>query len=150
MTSYFHPYLLPPARAADLDSHPDFGPLFPDPPAEALRYYRKTNISPINHTVVIRREIAEANPWAVLNILKAFNKANDIANAQRMESIQHYRAAGLIDADTYEALGEPIVQHGIKANRETLEAAALYSFEQSLTARQVALEEVFAESTLDQ
>lgn len=136
--------------SADLDSHPDFGSLFPDPSTEALRYYRKTNIFPINHTVVIKREIAEANPWAVLNILKAFNAANDIANAQRMEHIQHYRAAGLIDAATYDALGQPLIQHGIKANRETLEAAALYSFEQALTSRQVSLEEVFAKSTLDQ
>ena len=136
--------------SADLDNHPNFGSLFPDPEAEALRYYRKTNIFPINHTMIIRREIAEANPWAVLNIPKAFNAANDIANEQRREHIAHYRAAGLIDAATYEALNEPLMQHGIRANRETLEAAALYSFEQSLTARQVALEEVFAESTLDQ
>lgn len=136
--------------SADLDSHPDFGPLFPDPSAEALRYYRKTNVFPINHTVVIKREIAEANPWVVLNILKAFNAANDIADAQRMDHISHYRAAGLIDATTYDALSEPLIRHGIRANRETLEAATLYSVEQSLTARQVALEEVFAKSTLDQ
>ena len=73
-----------------------------------------------------------------------------MANAQRMEHIGHYRAAGLIDAATYEALREPLIQHGIRANRETLEAAALYSFEQNLTPRQVAIEEVFAKSTLDQ
>jgi 4,5-dihydroxyphthalate decarboxylase len=136
--------------SADLDSHPDFGPLFPDPPAEGLRYWRKTNIYPINHTVVIRREIAEAHPWTVLNILKAFNKANDIANAQRMEHVESYRSSGLISAEAYEALSEPLMQHGVVANRETLEAAAQYSVEQGLTHRLVDLEEVFARSSLDQ
>ena len=35
-----------------------------------------------------QREIAEAHPWAVLNILKAFNAANDMANAQRLAALQ--------------------------------------------------------------
>lgn len=134
---------------ADLSNHPNFGPLFPDPEAESLRYYRKTNIYPINHTVVIRRTLAEKHPWLLLNILKAFNAANEMANQQRLEHIDYYRASGLISMDTYNALCEPLVQHGVKANRETLEAATLYSFEQGLTPRQVGLDEVFAENTLD-
>ena len=100
--------------------------------------------------MAIRREIAEAHPWTVLNILKAFNKANDIANAQRMEHVENHRSSGLISAEAYEALTEPLMRHGVIANRETLEAAAQYSVEQGLTPRLVALEEVFAKSTLDQ
>ena len=134
---------------ADLSIHPNFGPLFPDPEAESLRYYRKTNIYPINHTVVIRRTLAEKHPWLLLNILKGFNAANEMASQQRLEHIDYYRASGLISMDAYNALCEPLVQHGIKANRETLEAATLYSFEQGLTPRQVGLNEVFAENTLD-
>src|SRR5712692_11668951 len=34
---------------ADLDNHPDIKPLFADPVAEGIRYYRKTGIYPINH-----------------------------------------------------------------------------------------------------
>ena len=135
---------------ANLDGHPDIAPLFPDPAAEGLRYYRKTNIFPINHGMVIKRTLAEAHPWAVLNLLKAFNRANEIANQQRLEHINYYHVAGLISQDAYDALCEPLVQHGIAANRETLEAATQYSFEQGLTPRRVALEEVFAKSTMDQ
>ncbi|MBK17646.1 MAG: hypothetical protein CMM52_02225 [Rhodospirillaceae bacterium] len=136
--------------SADLESHPNFGPLFPDPEAESLRYYRKTNIYPINHTVVIKRSLAEEHPWLLLNILKAFNQANDLANQQRLEHVDYYRASGLISQDAYDALCEPLVQHGITANRETLEAAILYSFEQGLISRQVGLDEVFAKNTMDQ
>ena len=136
--------------SADLENHVNFGPLFPDPEAESLRYYRKTNIYPINHTVVIRRTLAQENPWLLLNILKAFNRANELADGQRLEHIDYYRASGLIPEDAYNALCEPLVQHGVRANRETLEAATLYSFEQGLTPRQIKLEEVFAHNTLDQ
>jgi 4,5-dihydroxyphthalate decarboxylase len=70
---------------ADLDNHPAIKPLFPDPAAEGVRYFRKTGIFPINHGMVVRRAIAEQHPWVVLNLLKAFDAANEIANAQRME-----------------------------------------------------------------
>ena len=44
-----------------------------------MRYHKKTGIFPINHGMVIRREIAEKHPWTVLNLLKAYDKANEIA-----------------------------------------------------------------------
>src|SRR3954470_56 len=62
----------------DIDRHPDIAPLFPDSSAEGARYYTKTGIYPINHVMVVKREIFERNPWIVINILKAFNMANDI------------------------------------------------------------------------
>ena len=67
-----------------------------------------------------------------------------------MEHVDYYRVAGLISEEAWDALQEPLIQHGVAANRETLEAAALYSYEQGLTDRLVGLEEVFAASTMDQ
>ena len=43
-----------------------------------------------------------------------------------------------------------LVKHGIVANRKTLEMAAQYSYEQGLTPRLTKLEDVFAESTMEQ
>jgi 4,5-dihydroxyphthalate decarboxylase len=134
----------------DLDHHPDIRTLFPDPIAEGVRYFRKTGIFPINHGMVIRREIAEKHPWTVLNLLKAYDRANEIANRQRMEHVQYHVWAGLISAEAGKALAEPVLRHGIKANRKTLETAAQYSFEQGLTPRLMKLEEVFAASTMEQ
>ena len=68
---------------ADLATHPDFKYLFPDPIAEGVRFYKKTGLLPINHQTVVRRDIFEKEPWVVLNLIKAFNKANEIADAQR-------------------------------------------------------------------
>ncbi len=135
---------------ADLWNHPAVKPLFPDPLAEGIRYYRKTGIFPINHGMVMRRELAEKHPWAVLNLYKAFERANEMANRERIEHVEYYRATGLLPREASEALRTPLVRHGIQANRPVLETAARYSHEQGLTPRPLALDEVFAASAMEQ
>jgi 4,5-dihydroxyphthalate decarboxylase len=135
---------------ADLDGHPDIKTLFPDVVAEGARYYKKTGLYPINHGMVVKREIAEKHPWVALNLLKAFEEANALANAQRMEHVDYHVAAGQVPAETVKALRAPVLHHGIKANRNILETAAQYSLEQGLTPRLMKLDEVFAKSTMDQ
>jgi len=135
---------------ADLWNHPEIKPLFPDPLAEGIRYYRKTGIFPINHGMVIRRSIAEKHPWVILNLMKAFERANTIAERQRVEHAEYHLAAGLLPEGSKEALRAPLLRHGIKANRKVLETAAQYSYEQGLTPRPVGLDEAFAASTLEQ
>lgn len=131
----------------DLWNHPEMRPLFADPVAEGVRYYKKTGLLPINHGMVVKRELAARHPWIVLNVLKAFERANDITERERLEHAQYHIATGLVGAD---ALRTPLVRHGVKANRLVLETAAQYSQEQGLTPRRVRLEELFAPSTLDE
>jgi 4,5-dihydroxyphthalate decarboxylase len=135
---------------ADLWSHPSIKPLFPDPRAEGVRYYRKTGIFPINHGMVIRKEIAEKHPWVILNLYKAFERANELADRERVAHAEYHRAAGLLSAEAGDALRAPLVRHGIEANRKVLETAARYSLEQGLTPRLLALDEVFAASAMEQ
>jgi 4,5-dihydroxyphthalate decarboxylase len=135
---------------ADLWSDERIKPLFPDPAAECARYYRKTGLYPINHGMVVKREIAERHPWVVLNLLDAFNRANDIAERERVAQAEYHAAAGLLGPGADKGLRTQIIRHGVKANRLVLETAARYSEEQGLTPRVVKLEEVFAGSTLDQ
>ena len=134
----------------DLHHHPDIKTLFPAPIAEGVRYFRKTGIYPINHGMVVRREIAEKHPWVILNLLKAFDKAAALADAQRMDHVDYHIASGLISQEAAKALREPVLRHGIKANRLILETAAQYSLEQGLTPRLMRLNEIFAKSTMDQ
>ena len=135
---------------ADLWNHPDIKPLFPDRAAEGVRYYRKTGIYPINHGMVVKRAIAEKHPWVVLNLLKAFERANDIANRERMAQVEYYLETGLLPSDARDKLRTPLLRHGVAANRAVLETAAQYSLQQGLTPRLVGLDEVFATCTLDQ
>jgi 4,5-dihydroxyphthalate decarboxylase len=135
---------------ADLWNHEAIKPLFPDPLAEGIRYYRETGIFPINHGMVIRREIAQKHPWIILNLYKAFERAAEIANRERVEHAAYHLAAGLLPSEAGTALRTPLVRHGIRANRHVLETAARYSHEQGLTPRQLALEEIFAASAMEQ
>jgi len=76
---------------------------------------------PINHGMVIRKEIVEKHPWIVLNLYKAFERANEIANRERLEHAEYHCAAGLLSGEARESLGVQLVRHGIKANRKVLE-----------------------------
>jgi 4,5-dihydroxyphthalate decarboxylase len=134
----------------DLYKHPDFKTLFPDPHAEGVRFYNKTGIYPINHGMVIKREIAERHPWVVLNLYKAFVKANEIAEKQRKESVGYHLETGLLPPEARKAIATPLIRHGIEANRKVLETAAQYSHEQGLTPRLIKLDELFAPSVMEQ
>ena len=117
--------------------------------AEGIRYWKKTGIFPINHGMVMRRSLAEKYPWMVINLVQAFNDANKIADAERIEHCQYHIDTGLLPAEAREALKTRIVSHGVVANRKTLEAAALHSVEQGLTERLVPLDEAFAPSAME-
>lgn len=134
----------------DLYRHPDFKTLFPDPHAEGVRFYQKTGIYPINHCMVIKREIVDRHPWTVLNLFKAFVRANDIAEKARMEAVAYHLETGLLPPEVRKALATPLIRHGIAANRKVLETTAQYSFEQGLTPRLVKIEEMFAPSVMEQ
>jgi 4,5-dihydroxyphthalate decarboxylase len=133
----------------DLAHHPDIELLFQDPAAEAVRYYKKSSIYPINHGMVIKRAVLDQNPWVVINILKAFNAANDIVDAERQEHVAYYLETGMVPPAYRKSLATRIVTHGLNANRATLEMAAKYSNQQGLTQRVMKMDELFAVNVLD-
>jgi hypothetical protein len=59
----------------------------------------------------------------------------------------HHRA--LVPSDYREPLATRIIKHGLKANRATLDVAAKYSNQQSLTQRIMTMDELFAANALD-
>lgn len=130
----------------DLFNHPDIMPLFPDPRAEGIRYFKKTGMHPINHAMVIKRDTAERHPHLVREVFEAFERANDLAEAARLEAMEYHISTGLADP---EMVTTQLLTHGIGANRKVLESAAQYSFEQHLTPRLVGIDEVFAEELLE-
>jgi 4,5-dihydroxyphthalate decarboxylase len=133
----------------DLAAHPDVRPLFPDEAAEARRYYAKTKIFPINHTVVVRRSLYERYPWIALNLYKAFVVVRDRLAAARANDLEPWFTTGLVDEAARAALRVDPLAYGIRAARPVLETITRYLHEQGLTDRRIALDEVFAPSTLD-
>ena len=67
-----------------------------------------------------------------------------------LRQMSYHAAAGLISPEAAEALKQPLVTHGITANRFVLETATQYSFEQGLTPKLAKLEDIFGASTMEQ
>jgi 4,5-dihydroxyphthalate decarboxylase len=124
--------------------------LFPDPAAEGRRYFAKTGLFPINHTVVVRRSLLESHPWIALNLYSAFVAAKEEIARAGASYLSWYFEAGLLSGDVKQALaGNDPLAYGFKSARPVLETVTQYVHEQGLCDRKVELAELFAPSTLD-
>lgn len=133
----------------DLAAVDGIQPLFPDRQAETRRYFAKTGIYPINHAVVIKRELYERHPWLALNLYHAFVAAKKEAEFETAETLRSYFETGLIDPAARQGLAADPKAYGMKASRKVVETISQYVHEQGLTDRRVPVEELFAASTLD-
>jgi len=128
-----------------------FRRLFPDYPEVEKDYYRRTKIYPIMHTVVIRNDVYERNPWVALSMYKALCRAKDHA---------YHLLADMGSPKVSSAWLQPLLEeeraifgpdwfaYGIEPNRPSIEALLQYTHEHGLTDRRVKLEELFAPSTM--
>ena len=120
----------------DLHNHPDIKPLFPDPPPRACAITARPGIYPINHGMVIKREIAEQHPWALTNILKAFKAGQRRSpNRQRIEHAEYYFETGLLPRTAQKAFAHAADHPWRGGQSQVLETIAQYSLEQGLTPR---------------
>jgi 4,5-dihydroxyphthalate decarboxylase len=130
---------------------PNVRRLFPNYAEVEKDYYRRTKIYPIMHTVVIRREIYDRDPWVAMSLYKAFARAK--SDAYRLVSETGSPKASFawlqpLIEEEQAIIGKDWYPYGIEANRPTIEALLQYSHEQGLSPRRVRLEELFAPSTM--
>ncbi len=123
--------------------------MFPDRMAESARYYNKTGIYPINHCMVIKREVHEKHPWAAVNIYQAFMAAKAEVERSAQKTVEDYTACGLIEPKADKMFGADPKAYGVRASRKVIETIAQFVHEQGLTNRQVKVEELFAPSMLE-
>jgi len=126
--------------------------LFPNHVEVEKAYWRNTNIFPIMHVVVIRREIYEANRWIAANLLKAFSEAQAICYQGLKETAALKAMLPWLNAHVEEAIelmGPDFWPYGLARNRETLATFARYHFEQGLSKHVLEPEELFAPETLE-
>lgn len=115
-------------------------------------YWRETGIFPIMHTIVMRRDIYEANRWIAQSLTKAFYAAQqktyeDLAETAALKSMLPWLVAHVEEARR--EMGEDWWPYGLDKNRKTLETFTRYHFEQGLSKRQLSLEELFAPESLE-
>ena len=133
------------------EKHPDVERLFPNYKEVEMEYYSKTRIFPIMHTVVIKQEIYDANPWVAQSMYKAFSEAKKLCQ----DAIGFNRGAltymlPWTDAEyesTTSLMGEDFWPYGVEANKVTLRTLIEYSYEQGLSSRKLSAAELFAANT---
>lgn len=124
-------------------------PLFPDVRAEERRFYDETGLYPINHTLVVRRSLLEQNPWIALNLYKAFEAGRERLHADAAAWLDPFVATGQLASVGSLGLANDPLAYGFGRSRREIETIAKYLHRSGLTSRQIAIEELFAPSTLE-
>ncbi|GIH72405.1 substrate-binding domain-containing protein [Sphaerimonospora thailandensis] len=124
--------------------------LIKDPMREEQKFFEKTRIFPIMHTVVIKREVYEAHPWVARELFNAFCQARDLAYAELNEvtALKHMLPWGVQQAEEVRQLmGPDFWAYGLEPNRHVLETFLRYSYEQGLSPHVLQPEDLFAPET---
>lgn len=140
------------APSCYLQGAPNIDRLFSNYREVERDYFTRTNMFPVMHLIGIRKSIAEAHPWLPVNVYNAFVEAKRLCMAE-LGQIGHLYASLPWGVDDFrqaqELMGEDYWRYGITENQTELEALTRYSFEQGLSARKLAPEELFAEPVRD-
>ena len=97
-------------------------PVIPDPQAALARWRERHKVQPLNHVMVIHRDLARTQPWV----------------AEEMVRLLRQSAALAPDMP-----GADCIQSGIEALRPTLDLIIHYAFRQQLIPRRFAVDELF-------
>ena len=138
-----------------LDGSTRVARLFHDYESVERNYYRRTDIFPIMHTVVVRRDLLEQNPGLAGAIYRGFSAAKDVA-------MEHYRKGRMEDHiavmvpwftplfdENRRMFPEDWWPYGIGANHKTIDTYLRYFFEQGLSKRRMTCEDIFVPELLD-
>ena len=123
--------------------------LFPNSREVEAEYYQRTKIFPIMHMVVIKRALYEEHRWLAAALAQAFQKSKQHSYERFREGLYPLPWLNLDFEFARQIIGADIYPYGVTQNLATLEAATLYSYEQGLTGRKMAVSELFAPETLD-
>jgi 4,5-dihydroxyphthalate decarboxylase len=124
--------------------------LFADAKAEEAKYFRKNGFYPIMHVVAFKDDVLAKHPSLAPQVMAAFERAKEISaeyyddpNWSRFVWGRH------LFEEERSVFGEDPWPYGVKKNRANLERFIGYSLDQGLLERKLAVEELFAASTLN-
>jgi len=97
-------------------------PVIPDPAEALLRWRGRYNVRPLNHMVVLHRDLARAHPWVGDEVLRLLQQS--AAHAPDMP-------------------GADSIRSGIEVLRPSLDQIIHHAFSQGLIPRRLAVDELF-------
>jgi 4,5-dihydroxyphthalate decarboxylase len=122
-------------------NYPD---LIPNAAEAEADYYARTGVYPMHGTIVVKDSVLAEHPWVAKSLYDAFARAKDEwlatldSSGSDNASDKKYRKLRAI-------VGPDPLPYGIEANRKTIEALEKTAFDQGLTPRRMAMDELFVD-----
>jgi 4,5-dihydroxyphthalate decarboxylase len=120
--------------------------LFPNYRELERQYYRDTGIFPIMHTVVMKEDVHQANPWVAQSMYKALVESKRVCLGEmRFSGAMRYTLPWLYDDldEMDEVFGGDPWPYGVESNRKNLETLQRYLIDQGFAKEARPLEELF-------
>jgi 4,5-dihydroxyphthalate decarboxylase len=129
---------------------PALAPLIPDAAEAGFEALRRRGLYPINHLVVVRDELLEAEPALAADVFGAFAEA-------KRRYVERLRAGAIAEpaptdrmyARVMEITGADPLPYGVEPNRAVIEELIGHAVDQRILERRPAVESLFAAGTLD-
>ncbi len=130
--------------------HAELRRVLPDHRGHEATYFHETGCFPINHVLVIRKEIADAEPWIAASLLRAFEEAKQRALAILEQNNAQVSVAWMDDLleEERRRLGPDRFAYGLERTRPEIERLVRYLVEQELIPAPLAISDIFASGTV--
>jgi 4,5-dihydroxyphthalate decarboxylase len=126
-----------------LAKNPKLRRLLRDHHKDEADYFRRTQVIPVIHTLVLQEELVAKQPWILDSLLTAFRKARALEE-KYMNDEERNEARWLREASGY----DPYAFSFDASTRKSLDALIRCQMQQGLLNRQPALDELFFRETL--
>jgi 4,5-dihydroxyphthalate decarboxylase len=125
-----------------LAKNPKLRRLLKDHRREEADYFRRTQVIPVVHTLVLHEDMVEKNRWILENLMAAFRKARAL-DEKYMTDEERDEARWLREAIGY----DPFAYTFDASTQKSLKALIRCQMQQGLVEREPALEELFFQET---
>jgi 4,5-dihydroxyphthalate decarboxylase len=122
-------------------------PLIPDSEAIEREWFNRTGIFPTNHTLVIRNDVLEANPWVAQELFDVLKESKQVY-LNRLERDGPSTGEDKIRLWHKDVVGGDPLPFGVEKNRKSLETLAEFAFNQRIVPKKFDVEEMFFPGTL--
>ena len=134
------------------EGYPNVGRLFSNGIEAASDHYARTKIFPIMHVLGLRQSIADAHPWLPGALLKAFTRSKALAQEALADTSATKVTMPFVEDTLTTArnlIGPEIWTYGVPGNEHVLDAFLDMHHRQGLSARRLAIEELFHPATFE-
>ena len=124
----------------------DYPDLLPNAAELEADSFRRTGVSPMHGTIVVKDSVLAEHPWVAQSLYKAFKQAKE-EWLERLNTDGPQNASDKKYLKLMNIVGPDPLPYGIEENRATIEALERTAFEQRLTPRRMSMDELFVDPT---